>query len=173
MSAPVDPVPGTRQGPATPLERGRSQAGDFPRERPRAGRSCFLDPTMSTPVTITSDQRAVLYDEILVCLTGIGDLLITIGRNEFDKAQKHADEFADYLRVLADDLGWGKQEGGSIELQSPSDVLRRVMERLKCRAGADDQEISEQQAVIRERRERTALLMNTCDHLLAAVPTSP
>jgi hypothetical protein len=116
--------------------------------------------------TITSDQRTVLYEEILVCLTGVGDLLIAIERNEFDRAQRLADEFADYLRLLVDDLGWGEEDAGMIELKSPPAVLRRSMERLKQRADAEEQEISEQRAVMQEWEKRTALLRLTCDQLL-------
>ncbi|HET8956553.1 MAG TPA: hypothetical protein VFN18_12920 [Solirubrobacterales bacterium] len=116
--------------------------------------------------TITSDQRAVLYEEILACLTGVGDLLIAIEKSEFDLAQRLADEYSDYLRLLADDLGWGEKGAGTIELKSPPEVLRRCMERLRRRAEAEDHEISEQQAVMQEWEKRTGLIRLTCDQLL-------
>jgi hypothetical protein len=120
--------------------------------------------------TITSDQQTVLYEEILACLTGVGDLLIAIERSEFDRAQRLADEFADYLRFLADDLGWGEEDAGTIELKSPPAVLRRCMERLKQRAEVEEREISEQQAVMQEWEKRTGLIRLTCDQLLGDLP---
>jgi hypothetical protein len=122
------------------------------------------------PPTITTAQRNVLYDDILVRITAIGDVLTVIERGEFDKAQKLADEFADYLRLLADDLGWGKLPEANIELKSPSEVLRRSMERLRRIAEIEDKEESEERAEVQAREARNVLMRETCDQLLAELP---
>jgi hypothetical protein len=121
--------------------------------------------------TITSEQRDVLYVEILARLTGIGDVLTVIERGEFDKAQKLADEFADYLRLLADDLGWGEVPSGTIELKSSSDLIRRAAKRLRHMAQAGDLEMEEMRASVQEWTERNELVLRTCDQLLAETPT--
>ena len=117
--------------------------------------------------TITSEQRDVLYVEILARLTGIGDVLTVVERGEFDKAQKLADEFADYLRLLADDLGWGEVPSRTIELKSPSDLIRRAAERLRHMVQAGDLEMEEMRASVQEWTERNNLVLRTCDQLLA------
>ena len=120
--------------------------------------------------TITSEQRDVLYVEILARLTGIGDVLTVIERGEFDKAQKLADEFADYLRLLADDLGWGEVPSGTIELKSSSDLIRRAAKRLRHMAQAGDREMEETRTSLEEWTERNNLVLRTCDQLLAEAP---
>lgn len=124
---------------------------------------------MSLP-TITTAQRNVLYDDILIRITAIGDVLTVIERGEFDKAQKLADEFADYLRLLADDLGWGKLPESRIELQSPPEVLRRSLERLRRIAEIEDKEETDERAAVRSREARNVLMRDTCDQLLAELP---
>jgi hypothetical protein len=123
------------------------------------------------PPTITTAQRNVLYDDILIRITAIGDVLTVIERGEFDKAQKLADEFADYLRLLADDLGWGRLPAANIELKSPSEVLRRSLERLRRIAEIEDKEESEERAEVQAREARNVLMRETCDQLLAELPS--
>jgi hypothetical protein len=122
-----------------------------------------------TKPTITTEQRDVLYEEILVRITGIGDVLMAIEREDFDKAQHLADEFADYLRLLTDDLGWGDVPAGSVELNSPPGVIRRAMERLIRRAEYEDREVEEERVALQQRAERNKLMRLTCDQLLAEV----
>lgn len=122
------------------------------------------------PPTITTAQRNVLYDDILIRITAIGDVLTVIERGEFDKAQKLADEFADYLRLLADDLGWGGLPEANIELKSPPEVLRRSLERLRRIAEIEDREESEERADVQSREARNVLMRETCDQLLAELP---
>lgn len=115
---------------------------------------------------LTTEQRNALYDEILVRLTGIGDVFHVIERGEFDKAQRLADEFADYLRLLVDGLGWGEMQSGTVELTSPPALIRRTARRLMLIAEAADDEMEEARASVREWDRRSALLRRTCDQLL-------
>lgn len=121
--------------------------------------------------TITTEQRDVLYVEILARLTGIGDILTVIEREEFDKAQLLADEFGDYLRLLADDLGWGEVTSGTVELRSHPDLIRRAAKRLRQMTQAGDREMEEMRASVEEWTERSELVLRTCDQLLAEAPT--
>ena len=100
--------------------------------------------------TITTEQRDALYAEIIARLSGIGDVLTVIERGEFDKAQLLADEFGDYLRLLADDLGWGEIPSGTIELSSPADLIQRAAKRLRAMAQAGDREMEEMRASVQE-----------------------
>jgi hypothetical protein len=120
--------------------------------------------------TITTEQRDVLYGEILIRITGISDVLTEIERGEFDKAQRLADEFADYLRLLADDLGWGEMQSGMIELTSPPDLIRRTARRLIRIAEAGDDEMEEARASVQDWERRSELVRRTCDQLLVELP---
>src|SRR4051794_30514999 len=88
--------------------------------------------------TITAEQRDVLYQHILVRLTGIGDINLAIDKNDFEEANRLSDEFADYLRLLHDDLGWGETTGAAIELKSPAEVVRRALIQVRGRAEVED-----------------------------------
>jgi hypothetical protein len=121
--------------------------------------------------TITTEQRDALYAEIIARLSGIGDVLTVIEREEFDKAQMLADEFGDYLRLLADDLGWGEIPSGTIELSSPHDLIQRAAKRLRAMAQAGDREMEEMRASVQEWTEQNQLVVRTCDQLLAEAPT--
>lgn len=121
--------------------------------------------------TLTSEQRNALYDEILVRLTGIGDVLTVIESGEFDKAERLADEFADYLRLLVDDLGWGEMRSGTVELDSPPELVRRTAQRLRLLAEDGDGEMEEARTSIQEWDRRSELVRRTCDQLLEELPT--
>jgi hypothetical protein len=120
--------------------------------------------------TLTAEQRDVLYVEILARLSGIGDVLMVIEHEEFDKAQRLADEYADYLRLLADDLGWGEMTGETIELKSSPDLLRRVARRMREITRAGDREMEEMRSSVEEWTEQSKLILPTCDQLLSEVP---
>lgn len=55
--------------------------------------------------TLTAEQRDALYEHILVRLTGINDINISLEQGEFGEVARLCDEFADFLRLLHDDLG--------------------------------------------------------------------
>lgn len=66
-----------------------------------------LTSTQIPPMTINPEQRDALYASIIVRLTGINDVYLAVEEGEFEVADRLSSEFADYLRLLHDDLGWG------------------------------------------------------------------
>lgn len=62
--------------------------------------------------TITTAQRNVLYEDILIRLTAIGDVLTVIEQDEFDKAQKlptSSPTTCGYLRMILDGASCPRQ----------------------------------------------------------------
>jgi hypothetical protein len=57
------------------------------------------------PVTLTRQQRDVIYGQLLVELTAIGDIYIALSNGDYDTAKRYRRQFEDDLRLL-DDLGW-------------------------------------------------------------------
>jgi len=80
-------------------------------------------------ITITAEERDALYDQILVGLTGIGDVWTAIEARNFEAAERLGRAYCDDLRLLLDDLGWGGGCGGPVELRTPANVLRRALAR--------------------------------------------
>lgn len=121
-------------------------------------------------ITITGEQRDVLYEQILIRLTGIGDVCIAAEEGDFDTAQTLSGEFADYLLLLHEGLGWGDRHEGPARLTSAPAVLRRALSRLVRRAEAEDPqeaELAELRAEVEERQERNRMTRETCERLLA------
>jgi hypothetical protein len=120
---------------------------------------------MSTLPTISPQERDALYQLILTRLTGINDVYQAIEAEDFDAADRLSSEFADYLRLLHEDLGWG-QRNEAIELKTPPDVLRRALSRLRERAEIEDREELEERDELAKQALRNQLIREACSHLL-------
>jgi hypothetical protein len=121
-------------------------------------------------MTITGEQRDVLYEQVLIRLTGISDVYIAVEEGDFDAAQGLSGEFADYLLLLHEGLGWGDHHEGPVQLTASPDVVRRVLGRLMCRVDAQDPqeaELAELRAEVEGRQERNRMTRETCEQLLA------
>ena len=118
-------------------------------------------------ITITREQRDVIYERLLTRLTGINDIYIAAREEDFGAAKRLSGEFADYLLILNDDLGWGDHLEGSVRLTSSPDRLRRALSRLKQLAEAEDRQEAELRAEVQERQERNRVMRETCEQLLA------
>jgi hypothetical protein len=119
------------------------------------------------PLTITAEQRDVLYEHVLVRLTGINDINLALEQGEFEEAARLCDEFADFLRLLHDDLGWGDKAQGPVELKSPPGVIGRSLARVKQRAETEARLEAEETAELEERRTQNRLVRETCSSVLA------
>ena len=120
-------------------------------------------------ITITAAQRDALYDDVLTHLSGVGDLWLTIEREDYETADRLGREFADDLTLILDDLGWGAESSENIELTTQPEVLRRVFAQLRARAERHAQ--TEQEAIneLREEHSRAQFVVETCDKVLAAL----
>lgn len=79
-------------------------------------------------LSITAAQRAAVYGQILDRLREIGDIELAIQAEHYEDAERLGREYCDDLQLLLD-LGLGEGDGEPVELTSPPEVLRRVLER--------------------------------------------
>jgi hypothetical protein len=86
-------------------------------------------------ITITREQRAVLWADLAGDLTAIGDVYGALARGEWAKAQKLRCRFEEDMRLL-DDIGWAREdpESKAYEITIAADDLRRTIERLHADA---------------------------------------
>lgn len=120
-------------------------------------------------ITITAAQRDALYEDVLTHLSGVGDLWLTIEREDYEAADRLGREFADDLTLILDDLGWGAESSESIELTTAPDVLHRVFAQLRARAERHAQTEQEAISELREEHSRAQFVVDTCDKVLAAL----
>lgn len=116
---------------------------------------------------ISAAHRDALYEQILDRLSGIGDVWLKVSSGDFEAATKLGEEYADDLRLILDDLGWGEGPGRSIELSAPPDVLRRVFNRLLATAAGQRLSEEPEWAETREQEERIRLVTEACETVLA------
>ena len=125
-----------------------------------------------TTIEISAAHRDALYDQILIRLSGIGDVWLAVLAEDFDTASRLGREYSDDLRLLGDDLGWGEGHARSIELTAPPDVLRRVFRRLRETAASQRQSEEPEWAEIRELQHRNLLVTEACETVLAGLDAS-
>jgi hypothetical protein len=115
---------------------------------------------------LSPEERNALYEQILVRLSGIGDIWIALAAERFDTAERLAAEYADELRLVLDDLGFGEGTGQAIELSAPREVLRRVLGRLRELAEGEAEQTHEEWAQAAKVVKRHRLVVKTCDRIL-------
>lgn len=121
-------------------------------------------------ITITAEQRNLLYDEILDRLSGIDDLRLVIERGDFEAAQRLGVAFSDDLHLVTEDLGWGESAPSeTIELKTPPDVLRRSLDRIRDRVQGLDESDAEQRSELQANQEQHQGVVDTCDQVLSAL----
>ncbi|HET7445327.1 MAG TPA: hypothetical protein VFJ57_11760 [Solirubrobacterales bacterium] len=121
-------------------------------------------------ITITAEQRDALYGEILVRLSGIDVVYRAAKNGELETARERSREFTDILLLVLNDLDWGNSaSGGSIELTTEPDVLRRGLNRLL--GSAADQLTLEEREQVEHRTEmsETQRVVDTCVEVLKAL----
>lgn len=117
-------------------------------------------------LTITAQQRDLLYDRLLLRLSGIDDVWIAVENGRLEEAERLGREFSDELRIL-DDLGWGEHQGdGPVELRTPPEVVRRVVKRIAARAEAEHADEQKERVAIEEAEEERRLVREACEHVL-------
>jgi hypothetical protein len=117
--------------------------------------------------TITAAQRDALYDQVLDRLSGIGDIAIAIGAENYDTAERLGREFSDDLRLLLDDLGLGDGSGVPVDLTSPPEILRRILPRLSESAKAHSEFLETECSEVKEVRERNRIVTEACKSVMA------
>jgi hypothetical protein len=124
-------------------------------------------------ITITAEQRDALYKEIYIGLSGIGDVWLAVCAADYDKAAELGRNYSDDLRLLLDDLGWGEGSEADVELTTASEVLRRVLGRLRRSAQRHGVRVDIELAKARKDHDHSQLVVETCDLLLERLRTAP
>jgi hypothetical protein len=122
-------------------------------------------------ITLTADQRDALYEAVYIHLGGIDAVVYAAERGDFEEADQLGWAFADDLLLILSDLGWG-EHGSSAELKSPPDLLRRVLERVRKVAEAEDRDEEVERAELAEQQRRNKLIRETCSRVLRALDRS-
>lgn len=118
-------------------------------------------------VTISAAQRDALYDQIFDRLSGIGDVWTAAGAERYETAGRLGQEYSDDLRLILGDLGWGEGPGGTIELKTPPEVLRRVLPRLEQAAASYSASLRVEREEVEAIDERSRLISEACRRVLA------
>jgi len=121
-------------------------------------------------VTITAEQRDALYDRVFNRLSGIDDVWLAASRADYETADRLGREYSDELRLVLDDLGWGEGPGGEeVELNTASDVLRRVFSRLRDSTADERAAQATSWAESRVLEDRNRLVGEACVTVLEAL----
>jgi hypothetical protein len=137
---------------------------------PTAAHSSQYGP-QSTP-TITAAQRDAVYRQILDHLRRADDLSLLVEQDDLGAARRLAREVTDDLQLVLDALGWGETSSGVVELPLPADQLRRTFARLRERA-VEQREATSEAVEAEAPYERAAIVIDTCDQVLARVGGGP
>jgi hypothetical protein len=125
-------------------------------------------------ITIEAEQRDALYEQVLVRLGREEDVLLLAGKGDFAGADRLAQELADNLRLLLNDLRWGRSPfDRAIALSSPSDLLRRFFTRHLELAAKRSSSEAQERAELREAEEQNRLVIDVCAAGLAALDAEP
>ncbi|HEV2789892.1 MAG TPA: hypothetical protein VGV69_01165 [Solirubrobacterales bacterium] len=122
---------------------------------------------MPTSITISAEERDLLYGRIVIRLTGIDDVYRAVEGGDWEAAQRLGQEFSDLLRLVCADLGWGETAPEALTLTTPADVLHRAATSLRDWAAEDrayfDRDPGEALSVQDEARR----LAELCDRILS------
>ncbi len=85
-------------------------------------------------ITINREQRDAVYQEIMLDLSGVGDIFHALNGDDYEKAREYRRRFEDDMRLL-DDLGWEpERDAYEFELTMPRADLARALRRLSASA---------------------------------------
>lgn len=116
--------------------------------------------------SISAEQRDLLYERIYRHLAGVDSLWHAVSDGKFEEADRLSLELCDELTLVVKDLGWGERDDDRpIALQTPPEIVRRVLERLCGEAEELDQAID-----LREVADENRQLITACKELLASFP---
>jgi hypothetical protein len=131
---------------------------------------------MSTHITITAAQRDALYEQALEHLSGIADLWTAITHEDFETADRLGLEFADELRLILHNLGWGYGPvEKEVELTLPTEDLHRIFARFLKRATSlrEFEEQDHTEETPQRFRARSRLVTDACEQVLGVVSRIP
>lgn len=91
---------------------------------------------MATTIKLNRKQRDAIYGELLLDLTGTGDIRVNVDAGEYEAARQLRRRYEEDMRLL-DDLGWEPEpnDRDEFEVSMGHDDLARVLQRLSRSAG--------------------------------------
>lgn len=120
-------------------------------------------------IRIDREQRDAIYSEIMVDLSGTGDICIELDRGDYDSARRHRRRFEDDMRLL-DDLGWEPDpdpDRDEFELTVPPGQLARALRSLTRNTRATLHTHIVEPIEEREQAERAVVAQDAYGDLLA------
>lgn len=125
-------------------------------------------------IKISAAHRDALYDQLLEHLSHIEDLWLAVKAKNYHMATRMSQEYCDELHLIVDDLGWGDEQGRSIELSAPPETLQRVFRRLHDLATGERDSQKVDLAEARALEDRTRLVTEACEAVFAELrPRTP
>lgn len=118
-------------------------------------------------IEITGRQRELLYEFITDRLTGIDSVWRLVADKKWDEAERCRREYADFLLLLVEGLGWEPACGEPATLGVSPDVLTRALEALKLDALAEPDEQRELRLLVAQTEVRREETVDACDELQA------
>jgi hypothetical protein len=129
---------------------------------------------MAEPITITAAERDLLYHRIMIHLSGIDRVWLAARHKDYEEADRLGRQVCDELHLLLDDLGWGETRGEQpVELTSPPQVVRRVVEFLREQARAEDTDERKDREAMRSAEEENREVRAVCDGVLDQLGQAP
>lgn len=132
---------------------------------------------MNEPITISAEERDLLYHRILIHLSGIDRVWLAARHHDYVEADRLGRQVCDELQLLLEDLGWGETRGDDpVEMTSPPERVRRVVELLRDLANAEEAGERRSREAMQNAEVENREVRELCDRLLAAldgVPAAP
>jgi len=126
---------------------------------------------LSMSITISAPQGEALWRlfESTLDPSCLAQLWRAVEKREFDTADSIAQEYADTLDFLIEDLSWGAGLGEDFELRSPPDLLFRVFTRVGEEAAEIREATEPEREEARQEEEWNRLLEEASRDVLAVL----
>jgi hypothetical protein len=122
-------------------------------------------------ISISPHQRDLFYEVVVNRITAIDEVWLAIEKRDWAKAQSLGREFADILRFLTEDVGWGDRGSSSIELVNPPDALLRVMQVIAREAAVEDEEERDKRLELAQADLDREEALRICAEIIAKLST--
>ena len=118
-------------------------------------------------ITISAAERDLLYDRIMIHLSGIESVWLSAHHRDYDAAEQLGRQYSDQLLIVIDDLGWGETRGDEpVVLASPPDLIRRVINSLREVVEAEDADERKGREAMRKAQEENQEVRAMCEVVL-------
>jgi hypothetical protein len=128
---------------------------------------------MQMSIEITGRQRELLYEFLTDRLTGIDSVWRFVADKDWEEAKRCGREYADFLLLLGEGLGWEPEWTGPATLMVSPIVLGRALKALKLDASVEDCELQELRLLVAKAELKREETINACDELQARMSSAP